>query len=64
MNYLFRTAKPGSMLIDSSTIDPGVSKEVAGLAEKKGLLFMDAPVSGGLRQQFHIINQYISFELL
>ena len=39
--------KPGTLLIDSSTIDPSVSKEIAVLAEKKGAVFMDAPVSGG-----------------
>lgn len=42
-----RTVKPGSLLLDSSTIDPSVSKEVAALAEKKGAIFMDTPVSGG-----------------
>lgn len=41
--------KKGSLLIDSSTIDPYVSKEVAALAEKQGATFMDAPVSGGVK---------------
>lgn len=39
--------KKGSLLIDSSTIDPSVSKEMAAAAEKTGAVFMDAPVSGG-----------------
>lgn len=39
--------KKGSLLIDSSTIDPAVSKELAREAEKMGAVFMDAPVSGG-----------------
>lgn len=39
--------KKGSLLIDSSTIDPAVSKEMAVAAEKMGAVFMDAPVSGG-----------------
>lgn len=39
--------KKGSLLIDSSTIDPAVSKEMASAAEKLGAVFMDAPVSGG-----------------
>lgn len=39
--------KKGSLLIDSSTIDPSVSKEMAAAAEKMGAVFMDAPVSGG-----------------
>nr|CAH0105723.1 unnamed protein product [Daphnia galeata] len=47
-NGVFQTAKPGSLLIDSSTIDPSVSKEMAILAEKKGMIFIDAPVSGGV----------------
>lgn len=34
-------------MIDSSTIDPAVSKEMAVAAEKMGAVFMDAPVSGG-----------------
>lgn len=45
---IIRSIKSGSLLIDSSTIDPSVSKEVAALSEKKGAVFMDAPVSGGI----------------
>lgn len=44
---LNRKVKKGSLLIDSSTIDPAVSKEMAVAAEKMGAVFMDAPVSGG-----------------
>lgn len=44
---LFRKVKKGTLLIDSSTIDPAVSKEMAIAAEKMGAVFMDAPVSGG-----------------
>ena len=37
----------GSFLIDSSTVDPAVSKEVAALAKNAGAeCFVDAPVSG------------------
>jgi 3-hydroxyisobutyrate dehydrogenase len=43
----YRKVKKGSLLIDSSTIDPAVSKEMAVAAEKMGAVFMDAPVSGG-----------------
>lgn len=39
--------KKGTLLIDSSTIDPAVSREMAVAAEKMGAVFMDAPVSGG-----------------
>ncbi len=45
--FLNRKVKKGSLLIDSSTIDPAVSKEMAAAAEKMGAVFMDAPVSGG-----------------
>ena len=42
-----RTVQSGSLLIDSSTIDPAVSKDVAAIAETHGANFVDAPVSGG-----------------
>ena len=46
--FLFiRAAKPGSILIDSSTVDPSVSQEIAAAASAKNLTFLDAPVSGG-----------------
>lgn len=39
----------GSLLIDSSTVDPAVSRKVAAMAkEKGGHVFVDAPVSGGV----------------
>ncbi|XP_054750759.1 3-hydroxyisobutyrate dehydrogenase, mitochondrial-like [Lytechinus pictus] len=47
-NGILSSVKPGTLLIDSSTIDPQVSKDVAAIAEKKGATFMDAPVSGGV----------------
>ncbi len=40
-------AKPGSILIDMSSIAPLVSKEVAAKVAKKGVEMLDAPVSGG-----------------
>jgi 3-hydroxyisobutyrate dehydrogenase len=39
--------KKGTVLIDSSTVDPDVSKTVAAAAEAQGAVFLDAPVSGG-----------------
>lgn len=45
--FLPRKVKKGTLLIDSSTIDPAVSREMAVAAEKTGAVFMDAPVSGG-----------------
>jgi 3-hydroxyisobutyrate dehydrogenase len=38
----------GTVLIDCSTIDVETSRAVASEAEKKGLLMLDAPVSGGV----------------
>ncbi|XP_051575000.1 3-hydroxyisobutyrate dehydrogenase, mitochondrial-like isoform X2 [Myxocyprinus asiaticus] len=46
-NGILKKVKKGALLIDSSTIDPAVSKEMAVAAEKLGAVFMDAPVSGG-----------------
>ncbi|TDU28975.1 3-hydroxyisobutyrate dehydrogenase [Panacagrimonas perspica] len=40
-------AAAGALLIDSSTISPDVSREVATAAVAKGFAMIDAPVSGG-----------------
>ncbi len=40
-------AKPGTILIDMSSIAPLASKEVAERAKEKGVVVLDAPVSGG-----------------
>ena len=47
-NGILKKVKKGSLLIDSSTIDPMVLKELAKEVEKMGAVFMDAPVSGGV----------------
>jgi len=41
-------ANAGTLLIDCSTIDVETAREVADEAEKKQLLMLDAPVSGGV----------------
>jgi 2-hydroxy-3-oxopropionate reductase len=41
------TAKPGTVLIDMSSIAPLASKEIAAELAKKGIDMLDAPVSGG-----------------
>ncbi|QTQ17186.1 2-hydroxy-3-oxopropionate reductase [Treponema parvum] len=46
-NGLIETAKPGSVLIDMSSIDPMESKAIGEELAKKGIEMMDAPVSGG-----------------
>jgi 2-hydroxy-3-oxopropionate reductase len=40
-------AKAGTILIDMSSIAPLASQEVAAQADKKGVIMLDAPVSGG-----------------
>ncbi|MFC7441623.1 NAD(P)-dependent oxidoreductase [Laceyella putida] len=40
-------ARPGTVLIDMSTISPEATRELAGLAQEKGVAMLDAPVSGG-----------------
>jgi 3-hydroxyisobutyrate dehydrogenase len=39
---------PGRLCIDMSTIDPNTSRLVAETARKRGVRFIDAPVSGGV----------------
>lgn len=45
---LFDHTKEGVVIIDSSTIDADTARKVAKAAEKRGISFMDAPVSGGV----------------
>ena len=40
-------AKPGTIVIDMSSIDPMVSKEISARLKEKKIDFIDAPVSGG-----------------
>jgi 3-hydroxyisobutyrate dehydrogenase len=49
-NHLLPAVQPGggTVLIDSSTIDPTTSRESSEAASQKGCLFFDAPVSGGV----------------
>ena len=45
---IFGAARPGTLLVDCSTINPGVAASVGGAAAARGLAFVDAPVSGGV----------------
>jgi 3-hydroxyisobutyrate dehydrogenase len=45
---IIEDANAGTLLIDCSTIDVETARAVAAEAEKKGLLMLDAPVSGGV----------------
>ena len=43
---ILSTVREGSLLVDSSTVDPALSKQLACAAAGKGCQFVDAPVSG------------------
>jgi len=40
-------AKPGTILVDMSSIAPLASREIAAKTKEKGVIMLDAPVSGG-----------------
>jgi 2-hydroxy-3-oxopropionate reductase len=44
---VFDSAKPGTLVIDFSSIRPDVTAQLAAQAKEKGLRILDAPVSGG-----------------
>ncbi|EAL61086.1 3-hydroxyisobutyrate dehydrogenase [Dictyostelium discoideum AX4] len=46
-NGIFQTVRPGTLLLDSSTIDPATAREVASIAKKHQSTMLDCPVSGG-----------------
>ncbi|WP_354677094.1 NAD(P)-dependent oxidoreductase [Cupriavidus plantarum] len=44
---LLALASPGLVLIDTTTADPQITRELAPALKEKGIRFIDAPVSGG-----------------
>src|SRR6185436_18986806 len=42
-----RGARPGTLVIDHSTIDPGAARRIAGELRTREIEMLDAPVSGG-----------------
>jgi 3-hydroxyisobutyrate dehydrogenase-like beta-hydroxyacid dehydrogenase len=52
-NGLLEKLQPDAVLIDMSTVDPEISREIAGAVQAKGAHMLDAPVSGsvGLAEQ-------------
>lgn len=44
---VFAGARPGTVIIDMSTISPQITRELASEAGERGLHWLDAPVSGG-----------------
>ncbi|MCU0491181.1 MAG: NAD(P)-dependent oxidoreductase [Chloroflexaceae bacterium] len=46
-NGLMQGAKPGTIVVDCSTIAPTASQRIAAALAEKGIHFLDAPISGG-----------------
>ncbi len=46
-NGVIEGAKPGTILVDMSSIAPGAAQEICAAAKAKGIVMLDAPVSGG-----------------
>ncbi len=46
-NGLVANARPGTVLIDHSTVGPGTCRKIDAAARNRGVHFLDAPVSGG-----------------
>jgi 2-hydroxy-3-oxopropionate reductase len=44
---LLAAARPGSLIVDMSTVSPGLSRELAARATERDVRMLDAPVSGG-----------------
>ncbi len=44
---VFDACRPGTVIIDMSSVSPGSTQRMAKIAESKGLKYVDAPVSGG-----------------
>jgi len=44
----FAGCRPGTLVIDMSTVDPGTSRPMAAKAQSLGLRYVEAPVTGGV----------------
>lgn len=49
-NGLINSASAGKIIINMSTVSPAISKEMTTLLAQKGAFYIDAPVSGSLKQ--------------
>jgi 3-hydroxyisobutyrate dehydrogenase len=47
---LLKAPAPGKLIINMSTVSPGISKEMAAACEKQECQYLDAPVSGSVKQ--------------
>lgn len=54
---LVTSARPGQIIVDHTTVDVGLSRACAMEAEKRGAVFLDAPMSGSPRAVFN--NQLV-----
>jgi 3-hydroxyisobutyrate dehydrogenase-like beta-hydroxyacid dehydrogenase len=45
---LLSAAQPGQIFLDTSTIDPGLTRQLASACIERGAQFLDAPISGGV----------------
>ena len=45
---IFKSAKPGTMICDTSTIKPSASAKFYEWAKKHDMTFLDTPMSGGV----------------
>jgi len=45
---VFAGCRPGTLVVDMSTVDPGTSQAMAARAEGLGLRYLEAPVTGGV----------------
>src|SRR5450755_3551002 len=50
VNGLLGTKANGKIIINMSTVSPGISKEMASLCSQEGNHYLDAPVSGSVKQ--------------
>ena len=52
-NGVLDGAKPGTILVDMSSIAPAASQEICAAAKAKGVIMLDAPVSGAEGHRRH-----------
>jgi 3-hydroxyisobutyrate dehydrogenase-like beta-hydroxyacid dehydrogenase len=45
---VFAGCRPGTLVVDMSTVDPGTSRAMAAKAQGLGLRYLEAPVTGGV----------------
>ena len=57
----YSAVQSGSLLIDSSTIDPAASQDMEKQAASKGAVYMDSPVSGGTPYTAKHLSHFITW---